>query len=83
MREPVSRAFSAFNMYRQLSRDEEFRQRLQFANADAKAFYMPIADGTVAPEIHYFLDREMAIIKGEEEKGRSQPLYGAEFMLLN
>lgn len=67
LREPVSRAFSAFTMYQQVCPSQKFEDRLQIANADAKAFYMPLADGSIKPSINYFLDREMAIIRGEVE----------------
>jgi hypothetical protein len=67
LREPVSRAFSAFNMYQQISTNEEFRTRLKLANSDVKAFYMPLADRSIKPDIHYFLERELEIIRGNEE----------------
>lgn len=65
LREPVSRAFSAFNMYQQYSKQSFFRNILQTANADVKAFFMPLAEGLVEPEIHRFLDCEMKMIRGE------------------
>jgi hypothetical protein len=67
LREPVSRAFSAFNMYRQISPNEEFRKRLLLSNSDTKAFYMPLAEGSIRPDIDYFLERESEIIKTNEE----------------
>jgi Sulfotransferase domain len=67
LREPVSRAFSAFAMYQQVCPSKKFESRLQIANADVKRFYLPLADGSTKPSINYFLDREMAIIRGEEE----------------
>lgn len=67
LREPVSRAFSAFNMYQQYSKQSFFRNILQTANADAKAFFMPLAEGLVEPEIRRFLDCEMKMIRGETE----------------
>lgn len=65
LREPVSRAFSEFNMYRKSSRQSSFRKFIQFSEADAQAFYTPLIDGHIQPEIRYFIDREMAIINGE------------------
>lgn len=67
LREPVSRAYSAFNMYQQCAQQEWFRKRIQYANADARAFFNPLVEGKVKPEIGYFLDSELKIIRGEAE----------------
>lgn len=67
LREPVSRAFSAFNMYQQTIKDKWFRRMLQNANVDARAFFTPLVEKKIKPSIQYFLDTEMAIIKGEAE----------------
>jgi len=63
LREPASRAFSAFNMYSKLVLGEWFRQRIQFANKDARDFFLPVAEGKVPPELGYFIDSEMQIIR--------------------
>jgi hypothetical protein len=63
LREPAARAFSAFNMYSKLVLGEWFRQRIQFANKDARDFFLPMAEGRVAPELGYFVDSEMQIIR--------------------
>lgn len=65
LREPVSRAFSAFTMYQQGCPSERFATRLKIANKDVREFYMPLAIGEMRPSIQYFLDREMAIIQGK------------------
>lgn len=65
LREPVSRAFSAYNMYKQLSNREWFLNALRDSNADAREFYLPLANGSVEPDIDYFLDRELEIIYGK------------------
>ena len=64
LREPVTRAFSAFNMYKQLVGKKHFRSRQLSANNDVKSFLMPIAEGLVDPDIDYFIDREKEIIYG-------------------
>ena len=64
LREPVSRAFSAFNMYKQIVDHDWFRSRLRYSNSDSKSFFTPIANGLVDPNIDYFIDREMEIIHG-------------------
>ncbi len=66
LREPVSRAYSAFNMYRQAVGSKYFKASLSSANDTTKAFYMPIAEGKIIPDIDYFLDREQRILAGEE-----------------
>jgi len=67
LREPVSRAFSAFNMYKQAVGNAWFASQLVDANPDAKTFFMPIAEGNVSPDIDYFLDYELSIMNGERE----------------
>lgn len=64
LREPVSRSFSAFNMYKQMVGCKFFRNYLLSSNSDAREFFMPIARGEIDPDVEYFLDREMAIISG-------------------
>jgi hypothetical protein len=66
LREPVARAFSAFNMYLQGAMSETrrglFRRRLKWANADARDFFTPIAKGQVEPDLTYFLEQERRIM---------------------
>lgn len=62
LREPVSRAFSAFNMYHQICTSGWFKQRFEAMNPDAKEFYRPIMEGKAKPDVKYFLDREFEII---------------------
>jgi hypothetical protein len=52
-------------MYQKSSRQSSFKKFIQFSEADAQAFYLPIIDERIKPDIHYFLDREMTIINGE------------------
>jgi hypothetical protein len=63
LREPVSRAFSAYNMYSKLVYGKWFRQRLMFGNKDSVDFFLPMAEGKVAPELGYFIESEMQIIR--------------------
>lgn len=63
LREPASRAFSAFNMYSKLVHGEWFRQRIKLANKDARDFFLPIIEGKVAPELSYFIDYELQVIR--------------------
>jgi len=65
LREPVARAFSAFNMYSQAVGSEHFKSHLLDANSNSRLFYLPIADGKINPDIDYFLEREKRIIAGE------------------
>lgn len=67
LRDPVSRAFSAFNMYKQLLGKSHFKANLLRHGENGKdSFYMPIAEGLTDPEIGAFLDREIAMIHGQE-----------------
>ena len=65
LREPVSRAFSAFNMYQQICQQTWFAQELRNATDDGKTFFLPMIEGECAPDIRHFLDRELAIINGQ------------------
>ena len=64
LREPVSRAYSAFNMYSQGFGSKLFRHALKNSNHDAKKIFLPIAEGKKLPEIEQFLALEMDIIAG-------------------
>ncbi|MGA9666512.1 MAG: tetratricopeptide repeat protein [Gallionella sp.] len=70
LREPVSRALSAFNMYHQLVRNQYFRDRIREDNTYSQDFFMPIIEGRVEPTLRYFLDRELEIMShgGMEEE---------------
>lgn len=68
LREPVDRAYSAFNMYQQSIQQRWFKRRIQYANDDAKAFFLPLIEGKVRPEVEYFLEREMEIIGSNSEE---------------
>lgn len=65
LREPVSRAFSAFNMYRQIVHQEWFKQRIKLSNKDVRDFLEPITEGNVEPSLDYYLNRELQIINGD------------------
>ena len=69
LREPISRAFSAFNMYKQLVGSKSFQFNLLNAERRSKSFFMPIAKGEIDPNIDYFLDRELAMIRDNVEGG--------------
>lgn len=67
LREPVSRAFSAFNMYQQIMSPSRPKETMLTANQDAKDVFEPLMEKRVEATIDYFLDREMEIIsKGLE-----------------
>lgn len=70
LRDPISRALSAYNMYKQLAGDQRFVDYLQTSNEVAKLFFLPIAKGEVEPTIDYFLNYELTLINSssiEEE----------------
>jgi len=62
LREPVSRAFSAYNMYKQAVAKPFFQEYLKTSNKASKDFFMPIARGELDPSLEYFLEFEMGII---------------------
>jgi tetratricopeptide (TPR) repeat protein len=62
LREPVSRALSAFNMYHQLVRNQLFRERVLQGNKHSQDFFVPMIEGKVEPTLDYFLDRELEIM---------------------
>jgi len=70
LREPVSRAFSAFNMYQQIFDQKWFRDLANNANQDWVDFAMPIMKNKKKCDIEYFLEREIDIInsQGPEEE---------------
>lgn len=68
LREPISRAFSAYNMYQQLRGNLGYLQELTtYLDEESKSFFLPFAEGRIAPDIRYFLDREKAILEGRAE----------------
>jgi len=69
LREPVARAFSAFNMYQQLIKRKELGKWLKSSNQDIRDFFLPLVDGRQSPEIDVFLNRELEILgaNGNEE----------------
>jgi hypothetical protein len=68
LREPVDRAYSAFNMYQQSVQQQWFKQRIQYANNDANAFFLPLIQGKIRPDVEYFLHRELEIINSNAEE---------------
>jgi hypothetical protein len=62
LREPASRALSAFNMYHQIVRKQFFREGILQGDKHAQDFFMPMIEGKVEPTLDYFLDRELEII---------------------
>lgn len=62
LREPVSRALSAFNMYHQLVRKKSFKEAFEYDNNRTRDFFMPIIEGHVEPTLDYFLNRELQIM---------------------
>lgn len=62
LREPASRAFSAFNMYCDYVRQEWFRKRMSVANKHVREFFMPIVEGKMAQELTYYIDREFQVM---------------------
>lgn len=70
LREPVSRAFSAFNMYQQIFHQKWFRNIVKGANQDWLDFLAPLLNDGKTLDIEYFLEQEIDIINsngmGEE-----------------
>ncbi len=65
LRDPISRALSAFNMYEQLRGNRDYlRQLNSFLDKDSKEFFLPFVEGKVKSDIRYFLDRELSIMNG-------------------
>ena len=62
LREPIERAYSAFNMYKTLVGNKNFQFILESASVEMRSFYSHIANGDLIPDIKYFIDREMEII---------------------
>lgn len=63
LREPVSRAFSAFNMYQQIFNLKWFRKAVKGANQDWIDFLSPLLNDNETLGIDYFLEKEIEIIK--------------------
>ena len=82
LREPVSRALSAFNMYHQLVRKQFFRESIRQGNKHTQDFFIPIIEGKVEPALRYFLDRELEIMshdrKAEEPSLIRRGLYAPQ-----
>lgn len=82
LREPTSRAFSAFNMYQQLFHKDSFIKRQNLANKGSSDFFLPIIEGKVRPDLAYFLDRELHLIdidsKAEEPSLIRRGLYAPQ-----
>ena len=66
LREPVSRAFSAYNMYKQAFGNAWFAEQLVNFDKKTKEFFLPIAEGAFSPSIDYFLEYELDIISGNK-----------------
>ena len=67
LREPVSRAYSAFNMYRHIYKKAWFRKRVRHADRFTREFFLPLVEGNQNLDVRYFLDREMDIISEETD----------------
>jgi len=65
LREPVSRALSAFNMYHQIVRKQFFREGILQGDKHSQDFFMPIIEGRVEASLRYFLDRELEIMSND------------------
>jgi len=61
LRDPVARAFSAFNMYAQMYGEKHWLSRLATTSPEVRAFYESIARGEQQPDINAFLERELFI----------------------
>ncbi|MCB9689344.1 MAG: sulfotransferase domain-containing protein [Alphaproteobacteria bacterium] len=61
LREPVARAYSAYNMYLQILGQPHFETRLA-QNPRLEQFFGPLRDGGASPDIRTFLERELALI---------------------
>ena len=66
LREPSSRALSAFNMYQQAINEPSFTKYLVDADPCFIKFYKPLIEGKVKAELKYFLDYEIELIKQKE-----------------
>ncbi len=71
LREPVSRALSAFNMYHQIIRNRSFRELIRQCSKHTQDFFMPIIEGKVEPTLAYFLNRELQVM--EQDKMVEEP----------
>lgn len=67
LREPVSRAFSAFNMYQQIFDQKWFRSVVKNANQDWLDFLEPLLKHGKAIGIEDFLEREVSTINSQEQ----------------
>jgi hypothetical protein len=67
LREPVSRAFSAFNMYQQIFDQKWFRSGVKNANQNWRDFLAPLLNDGKAIGIEDFLEREVRIINSQEK----------------
>lgn len=65
LREPVSRALFAFNMYHQIVRKQFFREGILQGDKHSQDFFMPIIEGRVEASLRYFLDRELEIMSND------------------
>jgi hypothetical protein len=63
LREPISRAFSAFNMYKQIFDEKWFMALLKETNQDWIDFSMPLVTHDEVFSIEYFLEKEIEIIE--------------------
>lgn len=66
IREPVSRALSAFNMYRQIINQPAFRLKLLKMNPDTKHFFESVISSGTEPTVKYFLEKEIELITTHE-----------------
>jgi len=82
LREPVSRAFSAFNMYQQLVKQPWFEDYVKTHSPAMRDFFQPFIDGSMPVAIDRFIQREIEIIASGasvEEPGLiRRGLYGAQ-----
>lgn len=72
LREPISRAFSAFNHYSQAISKPRFKNRISQANQDGYDFFMPLIASNQEATIEYFVEAELDAInsgKNIEEPG--------------
>lgn len=74
LREPVARAFSAYNMYQQISRQKWFARRvMNDAQPAVRDFFLPFIRGEKQPDIEYFLERELEIIRAGDGAVYKEP----------
>lgn len=66
LREPVLRAYSAFNMYQQITSLASFNGMISNANQDSKDFFGGLASGNIELTIESFLERELEIINNRQ-----------------